>query len=68
MKMIFHELELNAADVKAGRNFYHEVLGLPIWVDQEGLNVFDSGRPNISVHNPGKTSLSFLTDDLEAFI
>ena len=41
-------------------------------VDQEGLKVFDSGWPGIDVevstHYPGKTSISFLVEDLDKFI
>jgi catechol 2,3-dioxygenase-like lactoylglutathione lyase family enzyme len=71
MKIKFHEIELSAKDPNASKKFYHEILGLPVAVDQEGLKVFDSGRPGIDVdvstHNPGKTSMSFLVDNLDKF-
>lgn len=72
MKLILHEVELKSNDVEAGRKFYHDLLGLPVHVDQDGLKVFDSGRPgldlDVSVHNPGKTAITFLVNDLDQFI
>lgn len=71
MKLILHEVELNTNDAEAGKKFYHDLLGLPIHVDQKGLKVFDSGWPGLdldtSTHNRGPITLSFLTDDLDAF-
>ncbi|MEN8127876.1 MAG: VOC family protein [Planctomycetota bacterium] len=72
MKLILHEVELNSKDVESSEKFYHDLLGLPVHVDQEGLKVFDSGWSgldlNVSVHNPGKTTISFLVDNLDEFI
>ena len=71
MKIKLHEIELNANDPEASKRFYHDVLGIPINVDQEGLKCFDSGWPGLdvdaSVHFPGKVSISFLVDDIDAF-
>jgi len=72
MKLILHEIELNSKDTEAGKRFYRDLLGLPMAVNQEGLKVFDSGWPgvdlNISIHNPGQTTISFLVDDLDGFV
>lgn len=71
MKLILHEIELNTKDAGAGRNFYHDLLGLPVVLERDGLKVFDSGWPgvdlDVSIHNPGKTTLSFLVDNLDEF-
>jgi catechol 2,3-dioxygenase-like lactoylglutathione lyase family enzyme len=71
MKIRLHEIELNANDPEASKRFYHDVLGISINVDQEGLKCFDSGWPGLdidaSVHFPGKVSISFLVDDIDAF-
>ncbi len=72
MGVKLHEIELNAKDPEASKKFYNELLGLPITRDQEGLKVFDSGRPGLdvdaSVHNAGKVSISFLVADLGKFV
>ncbi|HUI30027.1 MAG TPA: VOC family protein [Candidatus Acidoferrales bacterium] len=70
MKLVLHEIELSADDVEAGEKFYNELLDLRIRQDQKDLKVFDSGAQglnfDISIHKTGKTSVSFLTDDLDA--
>jgi catechol 2,3-dioxygenase-like lactoylglutathione lyase family enzyme len=72
MKIKLHEIELNAKDPNASKKFYHEILGLSVAVDQEGLKVFDSGWLGIDVdastHYPDKTSVSFLVEDLDKFV
>ncbi|MDH4203659.1 MAG: VOC family protein [Phycisphaerae bacterium] len=72
MRLILHEIELNTKDAEAGKKFYHDLLGLPVHVDQDGLKVFDSGWSgldlNVSTHNPRRTAISFLTDNLDAFV
>jgi catechol 2,3-dioxygenase-like lactoylglutathione lyase family enzyme len=72
MKLVLHEIELNAKDPEASKKFYHEMLGLPIFHDQKGLKVFDSGWPGLdvdaSIHFPGQVSLSFLVKDLDRFV
>ena len=72
MKLKLHEIELNAKDPEASRKLYHRILGLPIGQDQKGLKVFDSGWPGLDVdaswHFPGKASISFLVDDIDAFV
>ena len=72
MKIKLHEIELYSKDPEASKRFYNGVLGIPINVDQDGLKCFDSGWPGLdvdaSVHFPGKVSISFLVDDLDAFM
>jgi catechol 2,3-dioxygenase-like lactoylglutathione lyase family enzyme len=72
LKIKLHEIEINAKDPEASKRFYNAVLGLPITVDQEGLKCFDSGWPGLdvdaSVHFPGKVSISFLVEDIDAFV
>jgi catechol 2,3-dioxygenase-like lactoylglutathione lyase family enzyme len=72
MKIRLHEIELNVKNPDASKKFYHEILGLGVAVDQDGLKVFDSGWPGIdidaSTHYPAKTSVSFLIEDLDTFV
>jgi catechol 2,3-dioxygenase-like lactoylglutathione lyase family enzyme len=72
MKLKLHEIELFMKDQKASRQFYHDVLGLPVLHEKEGLGVFDSGWSGLnldtSVHFPGKVSISFLVEDIDAFV
>ena len=72
MKIKLHEIELSAKDPEASKQFYNQVLGIPINVDQEGLKCFDSGWPGLdvdaSVHFPGKVSISFLVEDIDGFV
>jgi catechol 2,3-dioxygenase-like lactoylglutathione lyase family enzyme len=72
MKIKLREVELNARDPEESKRFYNEVLGIPINVDQDGLKCFDSGWPGLdvdaSIHFPGKESISFLVDDIDAFV
>ena len=70
--MKLHEIELYVRDPEASKHFYHEILGLPLNVDQKGLKVFRSGWEgldvDVSVHHPGKISISFLVRDLDALV
>jgi catechol 2,3-dioxygenase-like lactoylglutathione lyase family enzyme len=73
MKFRLHELELFSKDPMASRRFYGETLGLKLNLTlHAGLNVFDAGIPGVdfdtSVHRPGKTTVSFITDDLDGFV
>jgi catechol 2,3-dioxygenase-like lactoylglutathione lyase family enzyme len=72
MILKLHEIELNAKDVEASKRFYKDLLGVPVTVDQKGLKCFDSGWPgldlDISIHFPGKVSISFLVDDIDQFV
>jgi len=72
MDLKLHEIELYATDPEASKKFYHEILGLPVCVNEKGLKVFDSGWPYLdfdtSVHSPGKVSISFLVKDLDQFV
>lgn len=72
MKIILHEIELGSKSPEASKDFYNQVLGLPVQVDQNGLKVFNSGLSgldfNASEHMPPKeTSLSFLVNDIHGF-
>src|SRR4051812_40561701 len=72
MKLKLHAVELFTKDPVESRRFY-EMLGLRGNLEvPAGLNVFDSGVPGLdfdtSVHRPGKTTVSFLTDDLDALV
>ncbi|MFH1228076.1 MAG: VOC family protein [Planctomycetota bacterium] len=70
--MKLYEIELYSKDPEASKRFYHQLLGLPVRVDQPGLKVFDSGVDGIdfdaSVHHPGRTRVAFLVSDLEQTI
>ena len=72
MKLKLHEIELNTKDPEASKRFYNDLLGVPVNVDQKGLKCFDSGWPgldiDISIHFPGKVSISFLVDDIDQFV
>ena len=72
MKLKLHEIEFNAEDVEASKRFYNNLLGVPVNVDQKGLKCFDSGWTgldiDISIHFPGKVSISFLVDDIDQFV
>ncbi|RAJ05304.1 putative enzyme related to lactoylglutathione lyase [Chitinophaga skermanii] len=66
---ILHEVEIHSANPSAAKDFYEQVLGLNIHVNQAQLKVFDSGKPgldlNISTHYPQQFSLSFLVNDID---
>jgi len=72
LTMRLHEIELAAKDPEASKRFYHELLGLPVRVDQPSLKVFDSGIGgldfNTSIHNPGCVRVAFLVNDLDQTI
>ena len=71
MKIKLHEIELNSAKPEASKEFYANLLGLHLKVDEDGLKCFGSGWPGLdvdaSVHFPGKVSISFLVDDIDAY-
>ena len=72
MKLKLHEIELYTKDPEASKQFYHEILGLPMNVDIKGLKVFHPGWDGLdfdtSVHFPGEVSISFLVADLDKFV
>ncbi len=73
MRFKLHEVELYTKDPSGSRKFYEEVLGFKLnLTEPAGLNVFDSGWPGVdfdtSVHQPGKSQVSFITDDLPALV
>lgn len=70
MKIRLQEIELGAKNLADSKKFYTSILGLNTAVDQNNLNVFESGIEgldfNTSTHyTPGITVISFLTDDLQ---
>lgn len=71
MKIKLHEIELNSTNVESNKEFYNNLLGLPLNVDNENIKVFQSGFQgldlNISNHFSNKLSISFLVDDIEEF-
>jgi catechol 2,3-dioxygenase-like lactoylglutathione lyase family enzyme len=69
MKIRLQEIELGAISPDRSKDFYADILGLGISVDQPGLKVFNSGVDgvdfNLSTHiSPQATVVSFLTDSL----
>ena len=72
MKIKLHEIEMDAKNPEASKRFYHETLGIPINLDENGLKCFDSGYPGLdidaSVHFPGRVSISFLVEDIDAYV
>ena len=72
MKIKLHEIELNSKNPETSKEFYNSLLGIPINVDQDGLKCFDSGWPGLdvgtSIHFPGKVSISFLVDNIDAYM
>jgi catechol 2,3-dioxygenase-like lactoylglutathione lyase family enzyme len=72
MQLRLLEIELNSDDPEASKHFYGEQLGLDTYVDEDGLKVFGSGIPDLdfnkSTHFPGKISISFYAQDIQACI
>ncbi len=70
--MKLHEIELYVKNPGASKQFYHELLGLRLNVDEPELKVFHTGWEGVdldtSQHFPGRLSLSFLVADLDAHI
>lgn len=61
------ELRLNVKDTQASKKFYNELLGIPIFTEQEGLLIFESGWPNLdiksSIDSNDHFMVSFLVND-----
>jgi catechol 2,3-dioxygenase-like lactoylglutathione lyase family enzyme len=72
MKIILHEIELNSDNPEKSKSFYRDVLGLNVNIDIDGLKCYHAGFPGVevnkSIHFPGKTTISFLVDDINEFI
>lgn len=72
MELRLLEIELNTNNPEASKRFYSEQLGLKAHVDEDGLKVFSSGIPDLdfnkSRHFPGKISISFYSQDIQACI
>lgn len=70
--MKLHEIELYSKEPEVSKKFYNETLGLKVFVDQNGLKVFDCGWSgldfNTSVHFPNKVSISFLVKDIDEYV
>lgn len=67
--MKLHEIGLFAKDPKASRLFYHEILGLDVHHEEDGLSVFDGGWPGIEIGAcsgyPDRDHVSFIVDDVD---
>ena len=73
MKIRLQEIEFATKNTTISKDFYNSILGLDTVVDQENLNVFNSGIAgmdfNTSTHLPAEVTVtSFLTDDLQTII
>ena len=72
MQLRLLEIELNTDNPEASKRFYGEQLGLETHVDGDGLKVFGSGIPDLDLiksrHFPGKISISFYAQDIQACI
>jgi predicted enzyme related to lactoylglutathione lyase len=72
MNLRLLEIELNTNDPESSKHFYSEQLGLETFVDIEGLKVFGTGINDLdlnkSKHFPGKISISFFAEDIQACI
>ena len=72
MQLRLLEIELNTDNPEASKRFYSEQLGFKTHVDGEGLKVFSCGIPDLdfnkSRHFPGKVSISFYTEDIQACV
>ena len=72
MRLRLMEIELFTEDAEASKRFYGEQLGLETYFDEHGLKVFGSGVHDLdlikSPHFPGKISMSFFSEDIQACI
>jgi len=72
MQLRLLEIELNSDNPEASKRFYSEQLGLQTYVDEHGLKVFSSGISDLDIikspHFPGKVSISFYAEDIQACI
>ncbi len=72
LKLKLHEVELSVKNPEASKQFYRDVLDIPLALDEKGLKCFDSGWSgldiDLSVHFSDKVSLSFLVEDLDQFV
>jgi predicted enzyme related to lactoylglutathione lyase len=72
MKIVLHEIELHSVNPEASKSFYSDIIGLPANIDIEGLKCYDAGWPGVEVnkstHYSGRTSISFLVDDIQEFV
>jgi len=68
-KMKLHEIGLLAKDPQASKKFYHEVLGLRLHHEEDGLSVFDGGWPGIEIGAcsgyPDRVHISFIIADVD---
>ncbi len=66
--MRLHEIGLLAKDPEASRKFYHDILGLQVDHEEDGLSVFNSGWPGLEIgcsEYPDRVHLSFIVDDVD---
>jgi catechol 2,3-dioxygenase-like lactoylglutathione lyase family enzyme len=66
--MKLHEVGLLSKDPKASKKFYHDVLGLHVDHEEDGLSVFNGGWPGLEIgcsEYPDRILLSFIVDDVD---
>ncbi len=66
--MKLHEIGLSAEDPNASKKFYHDVLGLDVDHEEDGLAVFNSGWPGLEIgcsEYPDRVHISFIVDDVD---
>jgi len=66
--MKLHEIGLLAKDPNASKKFYHNVLGLHVDHEEDGLSAFNRGWPGLEIgcsEYPDRVHLSFIVDDVD---
>lgn len=66
--MKLHEIGLMAKNPEESKKFYHDILGLRVDHEEDGLSVFNSGWPGLEIgcsEYPDRVHLSFIVDDVD---
>jgi len=66
--MKLHEIGLMAKDPAASKRFYHDILGLDVDHEEDGLSVFNAGWPGLEIgcsEYPDRVHLSFIVEDVD---
>ena len=67
--MKLHEIGLFAKDPAASKKFYHDILGLNLHHEEDGLSVFDGGWPGLEIGAcsgyPDRVHISFIVKDVD---
>jgi catechol 2,3-dioxygenase-like lactoylglutathione lyase family enzyme len=69
--MKLNEIGLLAKDPKASKKFYHNVLGLHVDHEEDGLSAFNGGWPGLEIgcsEYLDRVHLSFIVDDVDKFV